>query len=318
MLNEMRWLAVDVAQERLWKQTAALAIAAEIARMEGDFNLKQPPAACRQYSDEIRQLRQEAAEAEKSEGKKKAGRRSKAAALPPSAVLLEIDAENDPGLRELEDGIALLRKQAKDIGEKADIILDVSERAPELFMTLDAATVEKIDNNLFEIERQRLINEEARYRSYRMEYEAALASHQLAIAEQQAAANAIDAFDVGQAPELDLMDDGLLGPPENLSNAGVEPWLATLVANWTAMATEGAPNPTETMSIPTIRPTSEGTVAVVRLAGAASPSMTEIEMFAVAKLMADTHLEGSRVNLVSCRGAEARMSFCWPSSTSLA
>lgn len=213
MLNEMRWLAVDVAQERLWKQTAALAIAAEIARMEGDFNLKQPPAACRQYSDEIRQLRQEAAEAEISEGKKKAGRRSKAAALPPSAVLLEIDAENDPGLRELEDGIALLRKQAKDIGEKADIILDVSERAPELFMTLDAATVEKIDNNLFEIERQRLINEEARYRSYRMEYEAALASHQLAIAEQQAAANAIDAFDVGQAPELDLMDDGLLGPP---------------------------------------------------------------------------------------------------------
>jgi hypothetical protein len=216
MLNEMKWLAVDVAQERLWKQTAALAIAAEIARMEGEFKLKQPPAACRQYSDEIRQLRQEAAEAEKSdkvEGKKKAGRRSKAAALPPSAVLLEIDAENDPGLRELEDGIALLRKQAKEVGEKADIVLDVSERAPELSMILDAATVEKIDNDLLEIEQQRLINEEARYRAYRMEYEAALASHQLAIAEQQAAANAIDAFDVGQAPELDLMDDGLLGPP---------------------------------------------------------------------------------------------------------
>ncbi len=216
MLNEMRWLAVDVAQERLWKQTAALAIAAEIARMEGEFNLKQPPTACRQYSDEIRQLRLEAAEAEKSDkvdGKKKAGRRSKATALPPSAVLLEIDAENDPGLRELEDGIGLLRKQAKEIGETSDIVSDVSERAPELFMMLDAATVEKIQNNLFEIERQRLINEEARYRSYRMEYEAALASHQLAIAEQQAAANAIDAFDVGQAPELDLMDDGLLGPP---------------------------------------------------------------------------------------------------------
>ena len=186
MLNEMRWLAVDVAQERLWKQTAALAIAAEIARMEGEFNLKQPPTACRQYSDEIRQLRLEAAEAEKSDkvdGKKKAGRRSKATALPPSAVLLEIDAENDPGLRELEDGIGLLRKQAKEIGETSDIVSDVSERAPELFMMLDAATVEKIQNNLFEIERQRLINEEARYRSYRMEYEAALASHQLAIAE---------------------------------------------------------------------------------------------------------------------------------------
>ncbi len=216
MLNEMRWLAVDVAQERLWKQTTALAIAAEIARMEGEFNLKQPPAACRQFSDEIKQLRQEAAEAaeaDKADGKKKAGRRTKAATLPSPATLLEIDAENDPGLRELEDGIVLLRKQAKEIGEKPDIIVDVSEGDPGLFMVLDAVTAERIRSHLFEIERQRLIGEEARYRSYRMEYEAALASHQLAIAEQQAAANAIDAFDVGQAPELDLMDDGLLGPP---------------------------------------------------------------------------------------------------------
>ena len=216
MLNEMNWMAVDVSQERLWKQTAALAIATEIARMEGEFNLKPPPASCRQYSDEIKQLRQEAAEAEKSDkndGKKKTGRRTKAPALPSPAVLLDIDAENDPGLRELEDGIALLRKHAKEVGEKSDIVVDASERSPELFMMMDAVTAEKISNNLFEIERQRLINEEARYRSYRMEYEAALASHQLAIAEQQAAANAIDAFDVGQAPELDLMDDGLLGPP---------------------------------------------------------------------------------------------------------
>ena len=213
LLNEAKWLAVDMAQERLWKTTAALAVAAEIARMEGEFNLKQPPAGSRQYSDEIKQLRQEAAEADKADGKKKTGRRAKAATLPSPAVLLDIDAENDPGLRELEDGVALLRKHAKELGEKPDIVVDVSDGDPGLFLVLDSIMAEKIEKDLFDIERQRLIGEEARYRSYRMEYEAALASHHLAIAEQQAAANAIDAFDVGQAPELDLMDDGLLGPP---------------------------------------------------------------------------------------------------------
>jgi hypothetical protein len=217
MLNEMKWLAVDVAQERLWKQTAALAVAVEIARMEGEFNLKQPPAGSRKYSDEIKELKLEAARADKAEtalgNSKKMGRRGKAAALPSPAVLLDLDAENDPGLREIDEGAALLKKQAQEAGEKSDVVLSVEDRDPQLFLVLDRATTEKIEAQLVDMERQRLIGEEARYRSYRMEYEAALVSHQLAIAEQQAAANTIDAFDVGQALDIDLMDDGLLGPP---------------------------------------------------------------------------------------------------------
>jgi hypothetical protein len=209
MLNEMKWLAVDVAQERLWKQTAALAVAVEIARMEGEFNLKQPPPDSRRYSDEIKQLKQEAS---KADGKK-TGRRGKAAALPAPAVLLELDVANDPALKEINDGAALLKKQAKELGEKPDAILNIANQDPELFLVLNEMTAEKIQEHILEQEMQRIIGEEARYRSYRMEYEAAIVSHQLAIAEQQAAANAIDAFDMGQSLDLDLMDDGLLGPP---------------------------------------------------------------------------------------------------------
>ncbi|WPT17502.1 hypothetical protein PSENEW3_00005505 [Picochlorum sp. SENEW3] len=210
VLGEMKWLAVDVAQERLWKQSVAFAIAVEIGKMQGDFGLKQPPEDCRQFSNEIKQLKLEAAKA----AGQATGRRSvKATNLPKPAVLLGLNAEEDPALAEIDEGVALLKKQAKEIGEKPDTVVDLAENNVKLTLPWDDATTEKMEHHLYELEKQRLIQEEAQFRSYRLEYEAALASHQLAIAEQQAAANAIDGFEIGQSLDLDLMDDGLLGPP---------------------------------------------------------------------------------------------------------
>jgi len=211
MLGEMKWLAIDMAQERLWKQSVALALAIEIGKLEGNFGLKQPPADCRQFSDEIKQLKLEMA---KASGQSTGRRSAKSVTLPPPSVLLDLDAENDPALREVEDGIDELKKQAKEIGEGSDAVINLSEKNPDLTLLWDDATTEKIEGHLMELEKARLIKEEAQYRSYRMEYEAALASHQLAIEEQHAAANAIDAFEIGQSLDLDLMDDGLLGPPK--------------------------------------------------------------------------------------------------------
>ena len=208
MLSEMKWLAIDVAQERLWKQSVALAISIEIARYKGDFQLRQPPADCRQYSDEIKQLKLEAA---KASGQTTGRRSSKSAVLPAPAVLLELDTDNDPALKEIERGAELLKEQAKELGNTLDVV-DIGDN-PELTLRIDAETRASIENYLQDLENQRRIREEAQYRSYRMEYEAALASHQLAIAEQQAAANAIDAFEIGQSLDLDMIDDGLLGPP---------------------------------------------------------------------------------------------------------
>jgi hypothetical protein len=67
--------------------------------------------------------------------------------------------------------------------------------------------------HLEKLETERLIADETKYRAYRLEYEAAITSHQMAIAEQQAAAAAIDEFEFRQSHDLDLIDDGLLGPP---------------------------------------------------------------------------------------------------------
>ncbi len=61
LLEEMRWLAIDVTQERLWKQTAAMAVALEVARLQGAFGLRQPPKDARRYSEEVRRLRDAAA-----------------------------------------------------------------------------------------------------------------------------------------------------------------------------------------------------------------------------------------------------------------
>ncbi|KAK2079576.1 hypothetical protein QBZ16_001971 [Prototheca wickerhamii] len=53
VLGEARWLAADVAQERLWKGAAALAVAAEVAGKRGDFGLRAPPEGFRAAHDEI-------------------------------------------------------------------------------------------------------------------------------------------------------------------------------------------------------------------------------------------------------------------------
>lgn len=210
MLSEMKWLAIDVAQERLWKQCAALAIAIEVGKCKGEFNLKQPPADCRQFSNEIKQLKLEAA---KAAGQTTGRRSAKSAVLPAPAIMLELDSDDDPVIKEIEEGTELLKEYAKELGETTDIVVDVAEKDPELTLPIDAQTNALIQDHLIELEKQRRIREEAQYRSYRMEYEAALASHQLAVAEQQAAANAIDAFEIGQSLDLDMIDDGLLGPP---------------------------------------------------------------------------------------------------------
>lgn len=196
MLSEVTWMANDVAQERLWKATVAYAIAVEIARKEGKFGLKQPPEGCRKYSDEIAQLKLEKAK----ELGQTTGRRSKA--LPPPSTQLEIDTEDDPGLRELVDGASELK-------------IDVPENISDFDFTVqwDRMLEESMKNQIKTLENKRTIAEEVQYRSHRLEYEAALASHQMAIAEQQAAENALDEYELGQTLDLDILDDGLLGPP---------------------------------------------------------------------------------------------------------
>lgn len=74
LLKEAQWLAVDVAQERLWKQTAAMAIAIQVAKLQGSFGLKQPPKDQRRYSDEVKRLQEAAAkEAAAAAGKRATG-----------------------------------------------------------------------------------------------------------------------------------------------------------------------------------------------------------------------------------------------------
>lgn len=74
-------LHVCLRQERLWKQTAALAVALEVARKQGAFGLRQPPKEWRQYSEEVRRLRDAAAK----EAAVAAGKRPTAGARAPAA-----------------------------------------------------------------------------------------------------------------------------------------------------------------------------------------------------------------------------------------
>eukprot|EP00890_Picochlorum_soloecismus_P001272 jgi/Picsp_1/2145/NSC_05610-R1_helicase sant- dna binding protein len=199
VLAEMKWLAIDVAQERLWKQTISLAISTEIAEMEGEFNLKQPPEEFRKYSDEIATLKLEAAKA----AIHPTGRRSsKSINLPTNASLLGLGSEIDPAIKEMKEGAAEL-----------EITLPESISQIPVTYTWRHASQEMLAEHLEKLETKRLIVEETKYRAYRLEYEAAITSHQMAIAEQQAAAAAIDDFEFRQSHDLDLIDDGLLGPP---------------------------------------------------------------------------------------------------------
>jgi hypothetical protein len=65
-------------QERLWKQTAALAVAYEVAKLKGRFGLRPPPEGQRAYHDEIVGLRTAVA---KEAGERTGGRRSGAACV---------------------------------------------------------------------------------------------------------------------------------------------------------------------------------------------------------------------------------------------
>ena len=76
---------VPALQERLWKQTAALAVAFEVAKLKGRFGLRPPPEGQRTYHDEIVGLRTAVA---KEAAERTGGRRSGAACVATCSSLL--------------------------------------------------------------------------------------------------------------------------------------------------------------------------------------------------------------------------------------
>ncbi|KAL4520711.1 hypothetical protein Ndes2526A_g05258 [Nannochloris sp. 'desiccata'] len=220
LLEELAWLAVDFSQERLWRRTAAFAIAYEIATKKGEFGLKQPPKEFRTYSDEIRELRAAAAKggeggstppAEgKSSGRRSARKGSDAGGSigPTLASFLQLDPENDPVFAEFEIAAAaaaeaLKEKESGDGGiGKVPLIPGTPPTEEELASALafpcDATFADELEKSLMASDVDRLIQEEIVYRSYRLEYEASVVSHQLAVQEQLKQANTI--FDLGLGP----------------------------------------------------------------------------------------------------------------------
>jgi hypothetical protein len=207
LLQELAWLAVDFSQERLWRRTAAFAIAYEIATKKGEFGLKQPPKEFRTYSDEIRELRAAAAKGGEggstppAEGKA-TGRRSARKGPDPGGVtgptlasFLQLDSANDPIFAEFEIAAAAAAEALKD-KEKVDGGGSISitlipgtppaeeELASALAFPCDATFADQLEKSLMASDVDRLIQEEITYRSYRLEYEASVVSHQLAVQEQ--------------------------------------------------------------------------------------------------------------------------------------
>ena len=180
LLDEMSWLASDFSQERLWKKSTALAISYEIAKMKGDFKLKTPPLDpgwkdpldpkgkvnsehWQKYSKEIAELRKSAMR----------GRQSARA----KAAILALDSSTDPVFADieahLENGLFPGTPPLEEISLQTTLAIDDFD---------DFA--EAVQERLMKTDLERFINEEIANRSYRLEYEAALASHQLAVAEQ--------------------------------------------------------------------------------------------------------------------------------------
>jgi hypothetical protein len=218
LLEELAWLAVDFSQERLWRRTAAFAIAYEIASKKGEFGLKQPPKEFRTFSDEIRELRSAAVKggeggntppAEKSSGRRSARKGADAggaAGGPTLASFLQIDTANDPAFAEFEIAAAaaaeaLKQNDGKELSGK-ELIPGTPPTEEELASALafpcDAAFADQLEKSLMASDVDRLIQEEIVYRSYRLEYEASVVSHQLAVQEQLKQANTI--FDLGLGP----------------------------------------------------------------------------------------------------------------------
>jgi hypothetical protein len=222
LLEELAWLAVDFSQERLWRRTAAFAIAYEVASKKGEFGLKQPPKEFRTYSDEIRELRIAAAAAkgggDTPPAENKSGRRSArkgsdagGAAGPTLASFLQLDPANDPVFAEFEIAAAAaaeaLKAKGKDGGGDGsssgkELIPGTPPTEEELASALafpcDAEFADQLEQSLMASDVDRLIQEEIVHRSYRLEYEASVVSHQLAVQEQIKQANTI--FDLGLGP----------------------------------------------------------------------------------------------------------------------
>jgi hypothetical protein len=189
-----------MAQERLWKQAAALAIAYEVARMRGKFKLKPPPEGQRRYHDEIAALR--TAAAKEAGGEKAGGRRSasKAAAADASAAAaLKLDPADDPIWRDMED----LSKELELPGTPPT---DDLGKALALTWQHDAEFQVALEAQLMRSDVERMMKEEMAAREYRFEYEAALASHHMAVQEQNRRAMRLDA-DMADAEGLLPMDE---------------------------------------------------------------------------------------------------------------
>ena len=228
LLEEMKWLAVDFSQERLWRRTAALAVAFEIAKKKGEFGLKQPPREFCAYSDEIRELRAAAAKADGaaavegggggSAAPPSTGRRSSARKADASssggggggisaAVFLCLDPATDPAFADFEAGEGLLlspstpTKAIEVDGGAAAAFLSPSSA---LAFPCEEAFTEALHKSLMTSEVDRLIQADFAYRSYKLEYEASVVSHQMAVQEEMQAANNIGDLGLGPGFGIEL------------------------------------------------------------------------------------------------------------------
>ncbi|KFM27865.1 E1A-binding protein p400 [Auxenochlorella protothecoides] len=183
VLAEAHWLAVDFAQERLWKASTALAVAAEVAGKRGEFGLRPPPPEHRAFHDEIVAARAAAVAAAAAV----AGKRLTAAARAEAGAGLALDPTADPIWADL----ALEAIPPTPPGFDYALVYSVEpELAPALEATLESRELE------------RAIEADMVCRGYRYELDAALRSHFAAVAEASKRAMRLDA---------DLADGCLLG-----------------------------------------------------------------------------------------------------------
>ncbi|KAI3434697.1 hypothetical protein D9Q98_002759 [Chlorella vulgaris] len=204
LLQEAEWLSNDMAQERLWKQAAAMAVAYEVAALKGKFGLKPPPEGQRRYHDEILAARTALVKeaAEKTGGRRAA---SKAAADSNGAAALKLDPADDPVFRELEGfeelSVAALAGDTPRVTGPSAALSSLS-----LVFQHDEEFQEVLEEHLRQTDIQRIMQEEMAAREYRFEYDAALASHHMALQEQNRRAMRLDA-DMTDAEGLMPMDE---------------------------------------------------------------------------------------------------------------
>ncbi|KAL4433965.1 hypothetical protein ABPG75_000406 [Micractinium tetrahymenae] len=202
LLQEAQWLANDMAQERLWKQAAALAIGYEVAKLRGKFGLWPPPEGQRKYHDEIAALRAAAAKdgggaaADKAGGGRRGRSVSAGEANGAAAAGLKLEPSEDPVFREF--------------GFAAELALPGTPPNDDLTAALtfqhDDAFQEALAQQLVQSDVERMMREEMALREYRFEYDAALASHHMAVQEQNRRAMRLDA-DMADAEGLVPMDE---------------------------------------------------------------------------------------------------------------